>query len=191
MTKTSWFKRIFRNTQHEHLEEANRQLEEQLTRLTDDFKKLYRWSRRQSHFLESMQQEINSKLDATYKKVTAPVPYEAIGDFVQSFTLFCLQQNGTDPSRNQLWSKFSEMLKALDMELIVDLHAQFKDTRHSTCDVRFDPKYPEGTILEVVRPGLIVQGRLQTQAVVVVNKNQEQESQRVWTDEQRVANGCH
>ncbi len=176
MPKSWLFKNIFKNTKQKQLEETHQKWEDHFARLAEDFKKLKRWSRRQSHFLESMQQEINSKLDATYKKVTAPVPYEAISDFVQNFTLFCLNQEPADPTVKQLWSKFSSMLTALDMELILDLHAQFDHAKHSSCDVRFDPEYPEGTILEVVRPGLIIQGRLHTQAVVVVNKANEQQT---------------
>lgn len=167
MSFTSWVKQLFgKNTLRKFLEE-HQQWDE---KIADDLRKLNKRHRRQAHFLESMQQELNSKLDATYKKVTAPVPYEPISDFALNFSLFCLSQDAANPTVKQLWAKFSLMLEELDMELVLDLHGPFDDSKHRSCDVRFDPDYPEGTILEVVRPGLLIQGRLHTQAVVVVNK---------------------
>ena len=174
MPITGMFKNIFKTRKQKQLEDAQQKWEDQFVQLADDVKKMNRWSRRQSHFLESMHQELSSKLDATYRKVNAPVPYEPIRDFAQNFSLYCLTRHAQDSTITQLWSNFVIMLKALDMELILDLHEPFDDSKHQTCDVRYDPGYPDGTILEVVRPGLFIQGRLQQQALVVVNKAPEQ-----------------
>ena len=170
MSKSGFINKIFKNTKQKQLEDLLHRWEEQHVQLADDVKKMNRWSRRQSHFLESMHQELSAKLDATYKKMTDPVPYEALSEFAQNFSLYCLSQNDQHSTLTKLWSNFQSMLKALDMELILDLHAPFDDSKHQTCDIRHDPGHPEGVILEVVRPGLLIQGKLHTQALVVVNK---------------------
>ena len=176
MPKSGFIKNIFRNNKQKQLEDRLQKWEAQNSQLADDVKKMNRWSRRQSHFLESMHQELNAKLDATYKKVTDPVPYETLSEFAQNFSLYCLSQNGQNSTLTQLWSNFQSMLKALDMELILDLHTPFDDAKHQTCDIRYDPGHPEGTILEVVRPGLLIQGKLHKQALVVVNKATQHEA---------------
>ena len=56
------------------------------------------------------------------------------------------------------------------MEMIVDAGRPFDPVRHAACDTRWDERHPEGTIIQVVRPGLIVQGEIYKTAVVVVNK---------------------
>ena len=152
---------------------------ERLQVVEDILRKLQKRERRQGQLLEMMHQEFSTKLDGVYKRIDTGIPYDSIYDFAANFALYFMQQDhtnntnntdNTDNTEKSIWSKFVAMLDNLDMELILDLYSPFDDSRHSVCDTRFDAAQPEGIILEVVQPGLIIQNQIKKYAVVVINK---------------------
>lgn len=143
---------------------------ENLQSVEDTLRKLQKRDRRQGQLLESMHQELSNKMDGVCNRIDTGIPYDSIYDFAANFALFLLHYHNPENGQQSLWSKFNKMLQDLDMELILDLNSPFDETRHTVCDTRTDPERPEGIILEVVQPGLIINGQMKKSAVVVINK---------------------
>lgn len=131
---------------------------------------LQKRERRQAQAFERMLLELGSKIDNVQARLDAGQPMEAISDFAESFALYYLRNHDRDESLKHVWSRFCSMLEEFSMELILDLHRPFDDTRHQACDTRHDDNHPENSILEVVRPGLIARGRIIRPAVVVISR---------------------
>ncbi|MDZ7759810.1 MAG: nucleotide exchange factor GrpE [Desulfovermiculus sp.] len=143
--------------------------------LEDRLRRLQKHERRQAHLLEHMHQEVSRKLDLILAQQDTRLPVEEIAACAESFALY-RQSRPQDEALEDTWNKFTGMLEALGIELILDHRQQFDDTRHEVCDIRFDPQVPEGSVLEVVRPGLIIYGQITRPAVVVVNTSTAQET---------------
>jgi len=133
-------------------------VEEKLDLVSSDLRKLLKRGRRQQQLLELMYEE-HGKL-----------PCDRIFEFIEVFGLYALSQETVTPELEHAWKKLQAMLEGLEMEMIVGAGHPFDPVRHAACDTRWDERHPEGTIIQVVRPGLIVQGEIYKTAVVVVNK---------------------
>lgn len=143
--------------------------------LEDRLRKLQKHERRQVQIVEQMYQDLGGKLDRILAAQDSKLPMEEISACAESLALY-RQHRSRDEALEHAWTKFTSLLEALGIELIVDNGQQFDDTRHEVCDIRFDPHVPEGSILEVVRPGLIIHGQITRPAVVVVNTSTAQEA---------------
>ncbi|MFW6054618.1 MAG: nucleotide exchange factor GrpE [Thermodesulfobacteriota bacterium] len=138
--------------------------------LEDRLRKLQKRERRQAQLLEQMYQDLGGKLDRVLAQQSFELPIDEIAACAENLALYS-QHHPQDEALAQIWKKFTLMLDALGMELILDHHQRFDDTRHQVCDIRNDPQAPENAVLEVVRPGLVVHGQITRPAVVVVNRN--------------------
>ncbi|MBS3779785.1 MAG: nucleotide exchange factor GrpE [Desulfovermiculus sp.] len=143
--------------------------------LEDRLRKLQKYERRQANLLEHMHQEVSWKLDRILAQQDSGLPVEEIATYAESFALY-RQSRPHDEALQNTWNKFTAMLEAMGIELIADNRQQFDDSRHEVCDIRFEPHLPEGSVLEVVRPGLIIHGQITRPAVVVVNTSTAQEA---------------
>ena len=166
---------IFRS-RPKHEAEPDNALAIRLDAVDQLLQKVNKRGRRQAQLLESMRDELTAKMDAVHSKINADLPYESICAFARHFALYALGRKGSDPDLDTIWSAFSSLLRDLDVELILDHNRPFDDTRHQTCDTRFEPNRPEGVILEVVQPGILIQGRVRDFALVVVNKAEGRDS---------------
>lgn len=137
--------------------------------LEDRLRKLQKRERRQAQILEQMHYELGSKLDRVLAQQNRELPVDEIAACAENLALYC-QHHPQDQALAQTWKKFTIMLDALGIELILDHQQSFDDTRHQVCDIRNDPQAPDNTVLEVVRPGLVVNGQIIRPAVVVVNR---------------------
>lgn len=142
--------------------------------LEDRLRKLQKHERRQVQILEQIYQDMGGRLDRILAAQKTKLPVEEIFACAESLALYRQHRSG-DEALEHAWTKFTFMLEALGIELIADTRQQFDDTRHEVCDIRFDPHLPEGSIVEVVRPGLIIHGQIHRPAVVVVNTSTAQE----------------
>ena len=137
--------------------------------LEDRLRKLQKRERRQAQILEQMHQDLGGKLDRVLAQQSRDLPVEEIAACAESLALYC-QHHPQDSALEQTWKKFTVLLEALGIELILDYQQRFDDTRHQVCDIRNDPQAPDNAVLEVVRPGLVVHGQITRPAVVVVNR---------------------
>jgi len=170
MPVIDWLKKLFRLGQHRDPLEQGPEQSLRLDSLEQLLQKMNKRERRQIHLVESLRDELTHKVDALHAKIDAGLPYETIGPCAEHFALYFLPRQGMDPDLDRVWSAFVNMLQSLDIELILDQGKPFDDTRHQVCDTRSAPGHPEGAVLEVVRPGMLIQGRLRQYALVIVNK---------------------
>jgi len=145
-------------------------VEEKLDLVSSDMRKLLKRGRRQQQLLELMYEEHGKRLGSISRTVHGTLPYDRIFDFVEVFGLYTLSQEPVTPELEHAWKKLQVMLEELEMEVIVDTGQRFDSVRHAACDTMWDNRHSEGTILQVVRPGLMVQGEIFKTAMVVVNK---------------------
>ncbi len=131
---------------------------------------LQKRERRQAQNLERRLQELESKLDRIQDRMNASLPMEAVTSVTDSLATYYLRNYESDQALNHVWARYTALLKEMDIEPILDLKQKFDDTRHHACDTRHDPEHPENTVLELVRPGLVVAGRVTRPAVVVINR---------------------
>lgn len=127
--------------------------------------------RRQGVAMEMLREAQEQKLEAVHALLVERhgQNQQLLLTFAEAFVLYIARQPDDEPLR-QTVHKFSELLKSQGMETIWDLHQPFDDYRHQACDTRNDPAYPDGVVLEVVRPGFLVHGQANPPALVVVNK---------------------
>lgn len=146
----------------------------QLRELDERLRKLQTRERRQAQLLERMHLEMNTKLDALQTQLRSDIPLDTITACAESLALY-RQNREQDPDLEHVWNKFTEMLEAFGLSLILDHGQEFNDTRHQVCDTRWDPDLPANTVLEVVRPGLILNNQVSRPAVVIINSPRSQE----------------
>ncbi len=137
-------------------------------------RKLQTRERRQSQLLEHMYQELGLKLDSIQSRINADLPLETITSFAESLALYRLNKD-QDPALDQIWTKLTQLLQAFDVQLILDQGQEFNDSRHQVCDTHWTPEFRANTILQVVRPGLIIQGQIKRPAIVVINSPEQNE----------------
>ncbi|MFW6179772.1 MAG: nucleotide exchange factor GrpE [Desulfohalobiaceae bacterium] len=165
----------FRSTNHEQQQQESQETT-QLQEIEARLRKLQTRERRQSQQLEQLHQALDSKLNAIQSRLSSDLPLDSIMACAESLALYRLSRQEQDPALEQAWSRFLQMLEAFDIQLILDQGQQFDDTRHRACDTRWDPEAPASSILEVVRPGLILENKIARPAVVVINSaDQEQQ----------------
>ena len=143
---------------------------EKLDLVSSDLRKLLKRGRRQQQLLELMYEEHGKRLGSISRIVQGTLPCDRIFEFVEVFGVYALAQESVTPELEHAWKKLQAMLDGLEMEMIVDAGQPFDPVRHAACDTRWDDRHPEGIVLQVVRPGLMVQGEIYKTAVVVVNK---------------------
>ena len=146
------------------------QVLDRMDKVEGDIRKVLKRGRRQQQLLAMIYEEHGKRLAGMTAYARKELPCEAIFDFVESFVLYCQNQGAGSSSLAHVAKRCDRMLEGLGMEVIVDRGKPFDPVRHNACDVRFDPDRSEGVILEVVRPGLVIQGDIYKPALVVVNK---------------------
>jgi molecular chaperone GrpE (heat shock protein) len=170
MPAIDWLKKLFKGKAPRGPLQQGSEQGLRLDSLEQLLQKMNKRERRQIHLVESMRDELTHKVDALHAKIGADLPYETICPYAEHFALYFLHRQGIDPDLDRVWSAFVNMLQSLDIELILDQGKPFDDARHQVCDTRSVPGHPEGAVLEVVRPGMLIQGRLRQYALVIVNK---------------------
>lgn len=153
-------------------------MQQQLVGIEETLRRIRSYERRQGQLLDSLQREVAAKLDAALADKESLLPYNALCDFATQFAMYYERLGaGQDPTLDHIWQAFQTMLHETGVELILDHNQPFDDSRHHTCDLRNREDLPNGSIVEVVRPGIIIHGRLQRPADVVVNKTQDKTDQ--------------
>ncbi len=130
---------------------------------------LLKRSRRQQQLLEMIYEEHGERLAGISTHVREEFPCEPVFDFVEIFVLHVMHHGVENPELENIWRKFARMLDAQNLEVIIDQGEPFDPVRHQACDTRWNGKFPPDSVLEVVRPGLMIQGDVYRPALVVVN----------------------
>ncbi len=176
----SFWSRLFGRNKPPEAQELALQMQEinsALQDLQEIMQKQQKKERRQAQVLEYMHQELKNKLDIMHSQLKDRQPLETITTCAESFALYRLHQH-QDAALEHTWNKFTAMLAEFDIQLILDHQQQFDDTRHEVCDTRWDPALPANAVLEVVRPGFIIQGEVDRPAMVVINSPETQQAEQ-------------
>ncbi len=163
-------KNLFRSREAKESEKDSH-LQQRLDSIDDTLRRIRSYERRQGQLLDSLQRDVSAKLDAALKDKESLLPYNALCDFATQFAMYYERLGtGQDRTLDHIWQSFQTMLQEMGMELIFDRNQPFDDSRHRSCDLRSREDLPNGSVVEVIRPGIIIHGRLQRPADVVVNK---------------------
>ncbi|GHS99961.1 hypothetical protein AGMMS50276_24630 [Synergistales bacterium] len=142
-------------------------LEERLGKNEERFEQMQRQERRRSLAIESLLDNQNRMIEIlTRLDKTAPI--DALMSLAENFALSFLSE-GTEFA--VLFDKLTDVLTCFDMSLIMDEGAAFDPSRHEACSVNCDLSRPDGSVLEIVRPGFTRAGKVLRYATVVVNRH--------------------
>ena|GEM_PF-5029328 len=98
-------------------------------------------------------------------------PYlEALMSFAENFALTCLASPDT-PEFSILYSKLTGLLDCFDLTLISEMDVDFDSEKHEARGSRCAYDCKDGSILEIVRPGFLLRGKVLRCAMVVVNRH--------------------
>jgi len=167
----SRLKRLFASSTTSPGNDESEHVQQRLSSIEDTLRRIRSYERRQGQMLDALQRDVSAKLDAALTEKEKLLPYSALCDFATQFAMY-YDRLGTDrdSTLDHIWKSFESLLQEMGLELIFDRNEPFDDTRHRTCDLRNHPDLPTGAVVEVIRPGIVVNGRLQRPADVVVNK---------------------
>jgi molecular chaperone GrpE (heat shock protein) len=103
------------------------------------------------------------------EKLESRPPLEALEALAENLTLACLARPG-DREFSILYRKLVDLLACFELSPILDEGDRFDPERHEACAARCNIVYPEDSVLEVVRPGFLLKGKVLRCATVVVNR---------------------
>lgn len=149
-------------------EESTRSVTERLTLLEDLLQQTQRQERRRQMALESLLESQAQALQALERLELSP-PLEALMALSENLALTHLAQPQTSESAIQR-NKLEELLACFGLTLLAEVFVAFDPAQHEACQARCDPHRPEDVVLEVVRPGFLLRGKVLRFATVVVNR---------------------
>ncbi|MDR0882160.1 MAG: nucleotide exchange factor GrpE [Candidatus Adiutrix sp.] len=138
--------------------------------LDERFQKNERQERRNRAALENMIDEHETMLGILRQLLEQSPPTAALLSFAESFALWRL---AAPPAKEFeiLADKLDALLNIFGLKLISETGVPFDPASHEACHVRFDPEQPENSVLEIIQPGFVSQGRVLRYATVVVNRH--------------------
>lgn len=128
-----------------------------------------RSERRAKAALESLADDHEAALEILRRLYGQSPPTEALLSFAENFILW-RQGHDESPETDLLAKKLDALLADFGLEAVAETGIPFDQDKHEACHTRFDPDQPENAVLEVVRPGFSVGGRVLRYASVVVNR---------------------
>ncbi|MDR1621256.1 MAG: nucleotide exchange factor GrpE [Synergistaceae bacterium] len=140
-------------------------MEERLSGMEEGEQQAQRQERRRQAALESVLENQNQILE----KLQPSPPLEALAALAENLALACLARPA-DREFSILRGKLADLLTCFGLSLILDEGSLFDPERHEACAALCDRAYPEGSVLEVVRPGFLLEGKVLRYATVVVNR---------------------
>jgi molecular chaperone GrpE (heat shock protein) len=124
-----------------------------------------RQERRRQTALETILENQNKILE----KLESPPPLEALETLAENLTLAYLA-HPSDREFSILYGKLTDLLACFGLSLVADEGDCFDPERHEACAALCNRAYPENSILEVVRPGFLLKGKVLRCATVIVNR---------------------
>ena len=146
----------------ERLSMVNSSLEEQM-------QQSLRYERRRQMALESILENQDKTLQALeHQEITPPI--EALTSLAENFALTRLAKPDT-PESTILYDKLINLMNCFDLTLVSETGVNFDPEKHEACGARCVQDSQDGTVLEIVRPGFLLRGKVLRCATVVVNRH--------------------
>jgi molecular chaperone GrpE (heat shock protein) len=150
-------------------------LEDHLAELEDQMQQNLRHERRRQMALESLLESQNKTLEVLERPEMSP-PLEALMALAENFMLEHLSKPET-PTSAVLYGKLTDLMACYDLSVVAESGITFDPEIHEACGANWDPSRPENTVLEIVRPGFLLRGKMLRCATVVVNRQVPDESE--------------
>jgi molecular chaperone GrpE len=161
----------------EKIEEFGKKIETYLADHTDSrldslderFQQVVRQERRNQAAFESLFENQRTELSILRGIRNESKALKALMAFAESFALW-RQSQPDSPEFQVLRAKLADILDLYGLDILADVGVPFDPSIHEACAVRFDPYEPEGSVLEIVRPGFASGGEILRCASVVINR---------------------
>ena len=103
------------------------------------------------------------------EKLQPSPPLEALVSLAENLALTCLARPA-DKEFSILQNKLTGLLACFGLSLAIDEGSPFDPARHEACAARCNRARPEDSVLEIVRPGFLLKGKVLRCATVAVNR---------------------
>ena len=153
---------------------------ERLSGIQEWTRQTQRQERRYQIALETLLENQNKILE----KLQPSPPLEALVALAENLALAYLASN--DKEFSVLYRKLTDLLACFGLSLIIDEGSPFDPTKHEACAAFCNRARPEGSVLEIVRPGFLLKGKVLRCATVVVNRYDAQEAEEKTQEESRI-----
>jgi len=153
----------------EHLSVVNSSLSKKISELEEQIQQNLRQERRQQMMLESIIENQHKTLEMLENREISP-PMEALMSLAENLALTHLAAPDT-PELSILYSKLSSLMECYGLSLISEADVDFDSEKHEACGARCVPYQRDGSVLEIVRPGFMLRGKVLRCATVVVNRH--------------------
>jgi molecular chaperone GrpE len=138
-----------------------------LSKLEEDSRQAARQERRRQTALESLFEQQQKILEILERPQMSP-PLEALMALAENFAL--AWKSPRTPAIDVLYGKLTELMECFGLSLVEETSVGFDPEIHEACGTGFDPFYPENTVLEIVSPGFLLNGKVLRCAIVIVNR---------------------
>jgi molecular chaperone GrpE len=155
------------------LEEALNSLVERLSDAQEEQQQVQRQERRRQMALETIIENQNKILE---KPQPSP-PLEALMALAENLALASLARPA-DREFSILYGKLIDLLACFGLSPMIDEGSPFDPERHEACAARCNRARPENSVLEIVRPGFFLNGKVLRYATVVVNRYDAKEKEK-------------
>jgi len=153
----------------EHISDMNSSMDKKLAELEEQMQQNLRQMRRQQMMLESILESQYKAIEILEHREISP-PIEALMSLAENLALTHLAAPDT-PEFSILYSKLSSLMDCFDLSLISEVGVDFDSEKHEACGARCVPGQRDGSVIEIVRPGFMMQGKVLRCATVVVNRH--------------------
>jgi hypothetical protein len=154
------------------ISEALRGLDARLTAFEEKQVSHIRRDRQKQAALDIIVSGLDSVRDLLQGGQSSSGDFGSLMDFAEVFILWTNQLKERDPHKQIMINKFVALLENFDLHILAFAGDAFDPEFHQACHVRSDDSQPDGTILEVVKPGFSSKAEILRFASVVVNRLQ-------------------
>jgi molecular chaperone GrpE (heat shock protein) len=154
------------------VKESLASLSDSVNSLTERFSDVEEWeqqAQRQERRRQTALETILENQGKILEELKPSPPLEVLEALAENLTLAYLGRPA-DVEFSILYGKLTDLLAYFGLSLVADKGSRFDPERHEACAALCDRAYPEDSVLEIVRPGFLLQGKVLRCAAVVVNR---------------------
>ena len=154
------------------LEDSLAPLGDKVSSLTERFSNVEEWeqqAQRQERRRQTALETILENQSTILEELKFSPPLEALEALAENLALAYLGRPA-DREFAILYGKLTDLLACFGLSLVVDKGSRFDPERHEACAAFCNRAYPEDSVLDIVRPGFLLEGKVLRCASVVVNR---------------------
>jgi molecular chaperone GrpE len=171
-SQISSLKDVIQDLLKDSLEDSLAPLSGAVNSLTERFSGVEDWeqqAQRQERRRQTALETILENQSKILEELKASPPLEALEALAENLALAYLGRPA-DKEFSILYGKLTDLLACFGLSLVVDKGNRFDPERHEACAALCNRTYPEDSVLDIVRPGFLLKGKVLRCATVVVNR---------------------